>query len=46
MISCIYKLVSSEEEIIAMFEKDKDSGHEGLVLKDPQSHYHPGKRGR
>jgi hypothetical protein len=41
IIASIYKLVSSEEE---MFEKGKDSGHEGLVLKDPQSHYHPGKR--
>jgi DNA ligase-1 len=29
-----------------MFEKSKDSGHEGLVLKDPESHYYPGKRGR
>ena len=46
IITSIYKLVSSEEEIIAMFEKSRDIGHEGLVLKDPQSHYHPGKRGR
>jgi DNA ligase 1 len=46
IIISIYKLVSSEEEVIAMFENSKDSGHEGLVLKDPQSHYHPGKRGR
>ena len=29
-----------------MFEKSRDIGHEGLVLKDPESHYHPGKRGR
>ena len=29
-----------------MFEKSKDIGHEGLVLKDPDSHYHPGKRGK
>lgn len=46
IITSIYKLVSSEEEIIAMFEKSRDIGHEGLVLKDPQSQYHPGKRGR
>ncbi len=46
IIISIYKLVSSEEEVIAMFENSKDSGHEGLVLKHPQSHYHPGKRGR
>jgi DNA ligase-1 len=46
IINSIYKLVNSEEDIIAMFEKSRDSGHEGLVLKDPNSHYHPGKRGR
>jgi DNA ligase 1 len=46
IINSIYKLVNSEQEIIAMFEKSRDIGHEGLVLKDPDSHYHPGKRGR
>jgi DNA ligase-1 len=46
IINSIYKLVNSEEEIIAMFEKSRDIGHEGLVLKDPDSQYHPGKRGR
>jgi DNA ligase 1 len=46
IINSIYKLVNSEEEIIAMFEKSRDIGYEGLVLKDPDSHYHPGKRGR
>ena len=46
IINSIYKLVNSEEEIIAMFEKSRDIGHEGLILKDPDSHYHPGKRGR
>jgi DNA ligase-1 len=46
IISSTYKLVSSEEEIIAMFGQSRDIGHEGLVLKDPNSHYHPGKRGR
>jgi len=29
-----------------MFEKSRDIGHEGLVLKDPDSRYYPGKRGR
>jgi len=29
-----------------MFEKSRHIGHEGLVLKDPDSQYHPGKRGR
>jgi DNA ligase 1 len=46
IINSIYKLVNSEEDIIAMFEKSRDIGHEGLVLKDPDSHYYPGKRGR
>ncbi len=46
IINSIYKLTNSEEEIIAMFEKSRGIGHEGLVLKDPDSQYHPGKRGR
>jgi DNA ligase-1 len=46
IINSSYKVVNSEQEIIAMFEKSRDSGHEGLVLKEPDSHYHPGKRGR
>jgi ATP-dependent DNA ligase len=36
IVNSIYKLVNSEEDIIiAMFEKSRDIGHEGLVLKDP-----------
>jgi DNA ligase-1 len=46
IINSIYKLVNSEVEIVAMFEKSRDIAHEGLVLKDPDSQYHPGKRGR
>ncbi len=46
VINSMYKLVNLEQDIIAMFEKSKDIGHEGLVLKDPDSNYHPGKRGR
>ena len=46
IINSIYKVVNSEEEIIAMFEKSRDIGHEGLVLKDLDSHYYPGKRGK
>jgi DNA ligase-1 len=46
IINSSYKVVNAEQEIIAMFEKSRDIGHEGLVLKDPDSHYHPGKRGR
>ena len=56
MLSCIafkqpiinssYKIVNSEQEIISIFGVSRDIGHEGLVLKEPDSHYHPGKRGR
>ena len=46
IINSTYKVVNSEQEIIAMFEESRDIGHEGLVLKDPDSQYHPGKRGR
>jgi DNA ligase-1 len=46
IVSSTYKLVNSEEDIIAMFEKSRDIGHEGLMLKDPDSYYHPGKRGK
>jgi DNA ligase 1 len=46
IINSTYRVVNSEQEIIAMFEKSRDIGHEGLVLKDPDSQYYPGKRGR
>lgn len=46
IINSTYKLVNSQKEISVMFEQSRDIGHEGLVLKDPNSHYHPGKRGR
>ena len=29
-----------------IFKKSRENGHEGLVIKDPSSQYHPGKRGR
>jgi DNA ligase-1 len=38
--------LDSIEQIIAIFNESKDIGHEGLVVKDPLSRYHPGKRGR
>lgn len=38
--------VTSVAEIDMYFKSSKTSGHEGLVLKDPLSQYHPGKRGR
>jgi DNA ligase-1 len=39
-------MVSSAEEIASAFAESKGIGHEGLVVKEPESHYHPGKRGR
>jgi DNA ligase-1 len=39
-------IVNSEHRIIAMFKESRDMGHEGLVLKDPDSLYYPGRRGR
>ncbi len=39
-------IITSIQEINANFKKSKDNGHEGLVIKDPLSQYHPGKRGR
>jgi DNA ligase-1 len=46
IIKAYQNIVNSEQKIIAMFEKSRGIGYEGLVLKDPDSHYHPGKRGR
>jgi DNA ligase 1 len=46
IINSSYKILDSVEQIIAIFNESKDIGHEGLVVKDPLSQYHPGKRGR
>jgi DNA ligase-1 len=46
MIDLGYEIKSSASEIAAMFEQSREAGHEGLVVKDPDSQYHPGKRGR
>ena len=46
IINSSYKILDSIEQIIAIFNESKDIGHEGLVVKDPLSQYHPGKRGR
>ncbi len=46
IINSSYKIVNSEQEIISVFDNSRDIGHEGLVLKEPCSQYHPGKRGR
>src|SRR6478752_5817575 len=39
-------IISSADEINFYFRKSKEHGYEGLVIKDPLSQYHPGKRGR
>ena len=41
-----YRIVSSAEEIGCAFTESRQIGHEGLLVKEPQSHYHPGKRGK
>ena len=46
IINSSYKISDSIEQIITIFNESKDIGHEGLVVKDPLSQYHPGKRGR
>lgn len=39
-------IIASADEMNFVFKKSRESGHEGLVIKDPSSQYHPGKRGR
>ncbi len=39
-------LVNTGDEINLNFRKSRNEGHEGLILKDPESKYHPGKRGK
>src|SRR5919202_1042423 len=46
IIESKYRFLNTEEEIVSMFQKSRDIGHEGLVLKDPESYYLPGKRGK
>jgi DNA ligase-1 len=41
-----YRVVSTAEEIACAFKESRDAGHEGLVVKELESQYHPGKRGR
>ncbi len=40
------RLVNRIEEISEMFSESKSQGYEGLVVKDPNSSYTPGRRGR
>ncbi|MEM2760032.1 MAG: ATP-dependent DNA ligase [Nitrososphaerales archaeon] len=46
MIKAPFLFLDSEEMIANMFSESRDLGHEGLVLKDPDSTYQPGKRGK
>lgn len=46
IINAKQNVVNTTQKIIAMFEESRDIGYEGLVLKEPNSQYHPGKRGR
>lgn len=39
------RLVSAPEEIDAFLQQSLDSGHEGLMLKDPEAPYEAGRRG-
>jgi DNA ligase 1 len=41
-----YKVVWTAQEIAYAFKESRDAGHEGLVVKELESQYHPGKRGR
>ena len=41
-----YRVVSTAPEIACAFKESRDAGHEGLVVKELESQYHPGKRGR
>ena len=41
-----YRVVSTAQEIAYAFKESRDMGHEGLVVKELESQYHPGKRGR
>ncbi len=38
--------VSKVSEIEAIFKQSLQQGHEGLIAKDPASHYSPGRRGK
>ncbi len=40
------KVVSTAQEITCAFKESRDAGHEGLVVKELESEYRPGKRGR
>jgi DNA ligase-1 len=41
-----YRVVSTALEIACAFKESREAGHEGLVVKELESQYYPGKRGR
>jgi DNA ligase-1 len=41
-----YSVLATAEQIASEFDKSRKAGHEGLLVKEPESLYHPGKRGR
>jgi len=41
-----YRVVSTASEIAGAFRESRNAGHEGLVVKELESQYYPGKRGR
>jgi DNA ligase 1 len=46
ILNSTYIITNSISDIVELFNHSKDTGHEGLVIKDPSSQYQPGKRGR
>ena len=46
ILNSTYIITNSIRNIVELFNQSKDTGHEGLVVKDPSSQYQPGKRGR
>ena len=46
IINLGYRIVSTAQEIAYAFKESRDAGHEGLVVKELESQYYPGKRGR
>jgi DNA ligase-1 len=46
VINLGYRVVSTSQEITCAFKESRDAGHEGLVVKELESQYYPGKRGK
>jgi DNA ligase-1 len=46
MVQIRHTIVATASEIDSEFEKSRQLGHEGLLVKEPESLYHPGKRGK